>query len=77
MIHAHGLERSNAVATRSLRTALEFHDSSRLGCLREDEERRIEHTYEATTIGLHLDVVVCVRSLASLRVVYNVSVGLT
>jgi len=75
--YAHGVERSNAVATRSLRTALEFHNSSRLGCLREDEERRIEHTYEATTIGLHLDVVVCVGSLASLHVVYNVSVGLT
>jgi len=42
ILHAHGVERSNAVATRSLHTALEFHDSSRLGCLREDkgEENR-------------------------------------
>jgi len=42
ILYAHGVERSNAVATRSLRTALEFHDSSRLGCLREDkgEENR-------------------------------------
>jgi hypothetical protein len=37
---------------------------------------RTKHTYEAPTVGLHLDIVMCVRSLTSLHV-YIVSVSLT
>jgi len=40
------------------------------------EKKRIKHTYKAPAFGLHLNVVVCVRTFSSLTFVSNVSLWL-